>query len=87
MPALLMSTSSRPYDSATEDTADAMEAEDVTSSWRVEIVPLMLGRARSSVAADSIFERERPVMMMWYLLDEVVRTFVIAYPIPEFAPV
>jgi hypothetical protein len=84
--ALLISTSSLPKLEVTNATAASTEAWSVTSRWRAEREAGGLVAWIEDFAA-STFERVRPVMMMWYSLEAPARTWEVARPTPELAPV
>ena len=65
-PALLTRVSIRPNWDFTWVAAVEMEIEEVTSSSRGEIVPLVEGRARRVVIAAVAAGRDREERMTWY---------------------
>lgn len=42
---------------------------------------------RMEEMADSALDRVREASIMWYLGEEAARTWTVAYPMPELAPV
>ena len=66
MPALFTRTSRRPCSFSTCFTAAAMDDSSVTSSWMLDVVPLM-PLAWISELAVLPFSKERLAIMTWYL--------------------
>ena len=66
MPALFIRTSRCPCSFSTCVTAAAMDESEVTSSWMLDVVPLM-PVAWISELAFCPFSRERLAIMTWYL--------------------